>query len=429
MRTKLFILVVILLLLSTAGIILSQLFWIRNSIRQSRINQDALITISMNKALNEYYTWLKNNHDTDFQMIKANETDKGQLNKNEAQYQQLGTFLHHNLSEAGLSDQFNYAFSYQDQVIYSSQKLTDSIYLKSYYTESIYCTYCPTGTLVHLVFSGNKANTELPIESHSKWIWIGLLSVIFEIFASVFLIVIIIKADRRTKVRIDMINNLAHEFKTPISSIKLASDILLNEEVYGNPIKVKKYAGLIKFENERLKQHSDLVHNLVLLEEKQITVRYSYFNVNETIQQLIEFHSMVRPEMGERIKITQQADNPFINSDQGHFENVILNLIENAFKYGGDHICVKVSTGNKNNGVMLRVEDDGIGIHRKHHQLIFKKYFRVSTGNKQTASGFGIGLYYVKTILAQLGGNIHLHSSPGKGTRFDIYLPFNRTND
>lgn len=429
MRTKLFILVVILLLLSTAGIILSQLFWIRNSVIQSRINQEALISISMNKALNTFYDWLKTQNDTNAQSHIIDTVVEHNTNTEKAQYQKFGEILRKGLSDVNIMSPFNYAFSNNNQVVYKSSMLADSVYTESQYKESLFCPHCPNGTIVHIVFSEKQLNAAQPIEGHSKWIWIGLISVFFEIFASIFLILTIMRVEKRTKVRIDMINNLAHEFKTPISSIKLASDILMNEEVVGNPMKVKKYAGLIKFENERLKQHSDLVHNLVLLEEKQITVRYSYFNVNETIQQLIEFHSMVRPEMGERIKITQQADNPFINSDQGHFENVILNLIENAFKYGGDNVCVKVSTGNKNNGVILRVEDDGIGIHRKHHQLIFNKYFRVSTGNKQNASGFGIGLYYVKTILLQLGGNIHLHSSPGKGTRFDIYLPFNRTNE
>lgn len=236
------------------------------------------------------------------------------------------------------------------------------------------------------------------------------------------------KAKRDASTRIKTINNIAHEFKTPIASIKLAGEMLVHEDVARQPGRVHRYAELIQYEIKRLQMQTEQFQNVVLLEEGQIMLRFNNINANEVLQKLVNHYVLVRGDYQDRLTTDLKADNDFIYADVAHFENVITNLIDNAFKYGGDKVKVTVSTRSNEECILILVSDDGKGIAKEHHRLIFERFYRVTPINKHDVKGHGIGLYYVKTILRQMGADITVQSSPGKGATFEIMFPFEINN-
>ena len=252
-------------------------------------------------------------------------------------------------------------------------------------------------------------------------------------FATIAFIVILLlrsmqKAKLDANLRVKTINNIAHEFKTPIASIKLAGEMLVHEDVAKQPERVHRYAELIQYEIKRLQSQTEQFQNVVLLEEGQIMLRFRNINANEVLQKLVNHYVLVRGDYQDRLSTDLKADNDFIYVDGAHFENVITNLIDNAFKYGGEKVNVKVTTRSNEDCLMILVSDDGNGIAKEHQRLIFERFYRVAPINKHDVKGHGIGLYYVKTILKQMGAEITVQSSIGKGATFEIIFPFETNN-
>jgi len=226
-----------------------------------------------------------------------------------------------------------------------------------------------------------------------------------------------------TKNRIKVINNIAHEFKTPIASIKLTGEMLMNEEVARLPERVKRYGELVQFEVKRLQRQVEQFQNIVLLDEGQVMLRFDYIHINDVIVNLVERYLLVRTDYHDRIIVHANAKADVIYADTTHMENVITNLIENAIKYAGDNVVITITTTDNEKGVYISVADNGVGITRHNQKFVFTRFYRATPGNRQDIPGHGIGLYYVKTILQQMGASIDLYSVPGKGARFDIFFP------
>lgn len=239
-----------------------------------------------------------------------------------------------------------------------------------------------------------------------------------------YLIMKSVQANRReTWNRIKVINNIAHEFKTPIASIKLTGEMLMNEDVARLPDRVKRYGELVQFEVKRLQRQLEQFQNIVLLDEGQVMLRFDYIHINDVIRTLVDRYLLVRTDYCDRIVFQADTTNDMIYADLTHMENVITNLIENAIKYGGDNVIIHIRTTEKEKGVNICVSDNGAGITRHHQKHVFDRFYRATPSNRQDIPGHGIGLYYVKTILMQMGASIELYSVPGKGARFDIFFP------
>jgi len=247
-------------------------------------------------------------------------------------------------------------------------------------------------------------------------------------FIAILLLRSLQKAKRDANTRVKTINNIAHEFKTPIASIKLAGEMLVHEDVAKQPERVHRYAELIQYEIKRLQMQTEQFQNVVLLEEGQILLRFNNINANEVLQKLVNHYVLVRGDFQDRLTTDLKADIDFIYVDAAHFENIITNLIDNAFKYGGDKVKVTISTRSNEECLLVLVSDDGQGIAKEHQRLIFERFYRVAPINKHDVKGHGIGLYYVKTILKQMGADISVQSSPGKGATFEIMFPFEINN-
>jgi signal transduction histidine kinase len=217
---------------------------------------------------------------------------------------------------------------------------------------------------------------------------------------------------------------MTHEFKTPIATISLAADSINNPKVLDFPEKVKYFTNIIKEENRRMNAQVENVLQMSLIDKRDFDLRVTELDVNEIIGRAAKNIRLQLERKDGAIALDLNAQNPLIESDENHLYNVITNLLDNAIKYSPEKPNIKVGTENTNDGIKIWVEDNGIGISNEAQQKIFDKFFRVTTGNIHNVKGFGLGLSYVKAIVLAFKGKIAVQSEPGKGSRFEVFLPF-----
>ena len=243
------------------------------------------------------------------------------------------------------------------------------------------------------------------------------------VFGFIFNIYSYLRQKKISEMKTDFVNNITHEFKTPIATISLASEMLLNPLVLASETKTRKYAGIIYDENIRLKNQVDHVLQLTQLDNGTFNLRFSTVDMHQLVHKVVDsFQLIVREKQGS-VKMQLAATNHQVYADSMHIENIIVNLLDNANKYSPGIPDITLSTYNRNDHLVVAVEDKGIGISTKNQKYIFRKMYRVHTGNLHDVKGFGLGLYYVKRLVNAHNGDIYLHSEPGKGSRFEISLP------
>jgi signal transduction histidine kinase len=227
----------------------------------------------------------------------------------------------------------------------------------------------------------------------------------------------------------DFINNMTHEFKTPVATISLASQMLKNEKVISNREKILNYSNIIDEENKRLSGHIENVLQVAKLDKGEFKLKLSPINVNDLLNDICESLELrIQNENGQLIRKLEAA-RADISGDNFHLTNAFFNILDNAIKYKkDDHLKVTITTRSNNKGVFITVEDEGIGIPKDSQKQVFEKFYRVPTGNIHNVKGFGLGLSYVKVITDAHGGSISVDSEPGKGSRFTIFLPFGTVN-
>lgn len=277
----------------------------------------------------------------------------------------------------------------------------------------------------HLRTDQNTGNIGINLNDSFDQVWI-VLPVIFAVILIIGFPYSLFIFNRHKKISAmtsDFINNMTHEFKTPIATISLASEMLMKKTIQSDFVKTQRYAKIIFDENTRLQNHVEQILSVSLLERGQFRLKKKEVDIHEIIGEVVENFSLTVGERDGEIKTHFCAENFLISADKAHLTNVITNLLDNANKYSPEKPWIMIGTQNTDNGLIITVEDRGIGISLENQQQIFKKLYRVPTGNIYNVKGFGIGLYYVKTIIEAHGGHINLKSELNKGCRFDIYLP------
>jgi two-component system phosphate regulon sensor histidine kinase PhoR len=225
----------------------------------------------------------------------------------------------------------------------------------------------------------------------------------------------------------DFINNMTHEFKTPIATISVAADSIGNEKVINNPDQIRFFTGMIKKENTRMNRQVEDILTIARLDKKEFEFRWEPVDVHEIIEEAVQSILIQVDKRGGQIELNLKAANPVATTDSVHCTNLIYNLLDNANKYSSDEPQITVTTKNNAKGILLSVEDKGIGMTKSVQSKIFERFYRQTSGNIHNVKGFGLGLSYVKAVVEANHGSISVHSEPGKGSRFEVFLPFLRT--
>jgi two-component system phosphate regulon sensor histidine kinase PhoR len=221
----------------------------------------------------------------------------------------------------------------------------------------------------------------------------------------------------------DFINNMTHEFKTPIATISLAADSITSPTIIGAPDKIKRFVDIIRQENRRMNSQVERVLQMALIDKKDVQINLEELNIHDLIQQVIANFSLQIEKREGTLTARLDAERPIIEGDATHITSVIHNLLDNANKYSPEKPQVTISTRNVPMGVEITVSDRGVGISKEARKNIFDKFYRVSTGNIHDVKGFGLGLSYVKEIITAHKGLIDVKSETGKGSSFILTLP------
>jgi two-component system phosphate regulon sensor histidine kinase PhoR len=229
-----------------------------------------------------------------------------------------------------------------------------------------------------------------------------------------------LKQKKLSEIRNDFINNMTHEFKTPIATISLAADTVMNEAVIHDAESVKKYAELIKRENRRMNEQVEKVLELALTERNELEVVKENIDLNELLVRLVNVMALQINAKNGKIISLLSTEKLFINGDSFHLERVFLNLLDNAIKYSKDAPEITVKSFEKDNSIIVEISDRGIGIAAEEQERIFDRFYRVPTGNLHNVKGFGLGLSYVQAIVEKHNGKIEVESKPGTGSTFRI---------
>lgn len=346
-------------------------------------------------------------------------TDGFQI-KNRIDQSKLDSLIIRSLRKSSLPGEYDFSVSQNNEILFESANFDNT-------KPTFRTTLFPTDIF-------NK-NIQLSLHFNSSVYWTQDSNLILMLSASVLLllliigiftatILIILKQKQTDEIKNDFINNMTHEFKTPIATTRLAVDAITNAKIIIQPTKIQEFAALIRQENTRMTLQIERVLEMALLERNNTEFRLEYLDIHTLLNEAIAKFSLQTQQKNGTITLTTNAVQSVLKIDRLHFINAIGNLIDNALKYTKDAPKVQISTQNTPTGIEILVKDNGIGISKSDKKMVFDRFFRVHTGNLHNVKGFGLGLAYVQKVISAFGGKISLESTLGKGTVFKIFLSF-----
>ena len=266
---------------------------------------------------------------------------------------------------------------------------------------------------------------DIRANTRSTWILTAVSSVAVIFFC--YAIWVILNQRRYSEMQRDFINNMTHEFKTPLTSIQLSSDFLSKQPMIQEDVRLQRYTELIRSQYQRLNSQVEKLLNIARLESGEFKLKNEPLDVHQIIDEVIESKAAESGLEGRVFHKRYGAKRTIVDADRTHFGNVINNLIDNAVKYSPADKPIDIMTSDRDGMIEVSILDRGIGIAPAHQKHLFKKFYRVPSGNVHDIKGFGLGLHYVKKIIRMLGGDITVKSAPGEGSTFTFHVPIQTT--
>ena len=237
-----------------------------------------------------------------------------------------------------------------------------------------------------------------------------------------------LRQKKLSEIKNDFINNMTHEFKTPLATISLAVDALRNEKVVSDKEKMSYFSTIIKEENKRMNRQVETILKAALMDKQEVQLLLRPLHAHQVIKDVVENFTLQLEEKNGKAEVLLNAENDFIDADEVHFSNLIINLIDNAIKYSKEDQppIIKITTQSTPKSIVIVIEDNGIGMNKETVKRVFEKFYRAHTGNIHNVKGFGLGLSYVKTMVEAHGGEIKVDSVLGKGSIFTMEFPLKK---
>lgn len=394
-----------------------QVYWLHYSFKM----EEALFNKSVRIALNQTIATLSKNENLCHSMQKSISCDssfRASRNTTPLLWKNLDDQIRKELAQYDIDLDYELAiFKGKDTLLINKFK---QLVGPSCYRQSLNSVLEVSDTEIGVVFP-NRFNFFL---HHMGLMFIG--SVILILLIGISFVLVIryyLKEIHLSKNIKEMVNNLAHEFRTPISSISLAAKMIQQSEEATSNSKLKRYASTIIEENKRLQRQSDHILQLAAIEQNNLVYNFTEVDLSLILEEAIRSVDFLVEQKGG--KITKDfGDGPmYVHGDHNELVHVMMNLLVNAYKYSHQKIEITVVLKRTADGTLVEVIDHGIGIAPNEKKKIFEKYYRISSGNQHNTKGFGLGLYYVKEVINAHHASIHLESEPGKGSRFSILFP------
>jgi two-component system phosphate regulon sensor histidine kinase PhoR len=397
-----------------------------------KIGNDAGKNVADNESVNihqkEYLDWVKKRSDEFRNLSNQMITEIYEWEKTmELDNKEIGSSLHQFLSYSGINTPFEFAVIKDGKVSEGTFKISSkNEFLKSPYKVRLFPDNIIKRDVILSVVFPERTNYVL---GSMTWILGGSLLFSLFIFATFALsLYLIIRQKKISEMKSDFINNMTHEFKTPIATISLAADTITNSKVINDENSIRHFIGMIKKENSRMNKQVETILQIASLDKKEIEFNFEKTSLHTIIKMAMETIDIQVQQRQGTLKAELNASNDIIFGDSEHLISLVHNLLDNAIKYSPEAPEIYVQTSNSENGIILSVEDKGIGMSKSVQSKIFERFYRQSSGNVHDVKGFGLGLNYVRAIVDAHKGEIKVISEPGKGSRFEIFLPFNTEN-
>jgi len=276
-----------------------------------------------------------------------------------------------------------------------------------------------TNTLL-LYFPEQKS---IVLKSLSGLMLVSVFFTLIIILSSILGIVTMLRQKKISDIKTDFINNMTHEFKTPIATISIAVDSINNAKVIDEPERIKSFTRIIKEENNRMNARVEQVLQMALLDSSEFRLNLKPVDLNALVTKVAGNIRLQVENREGRLELQPGALNSVVEADEIHLSNVVMNLLDNANKYSPGKPEIRITTANRGSSVMVTVEDKGMGMNTETQRKIFEKFYRLTTGNIHNVKGFGLGLSYARAIVLAHKGEIKVTSEPGKGSTFEVALP------
>lgn len=335
---------------------------------------------------------------------------------------QVKKMLKQRLVEKGISEDFELGLLNDKDEIVPIGKVADPLRLKNY---GVQAKLFPNDILGKdnflFIFFPEKNNHVI------RQVWLPIVSSIVFIFVIIFCFIyaikVIIRQKALSKIKNDFINNMTHEFKTPLATVSLAVEALQDPELSNQDKFRTRYLGIIKDENKRLVSQVEKVLQAAALDKKDFQLKIETINLSELLEDSVDHISLQVEKRGGKINFVNKLRNAEIEGDSFHVAHIFNNLLDNANKYSKENPIIRVESWETGDRIMISIQDQGIGMSKDALKKIFDKFYRVPTGNVHDVKGFGLGLSYVKTMVEAHKGEILVQSEYGKGSTFTINLP------
>ena len=372
----------------------------------------------------EYMRWMQQQAN-EFQLMSnqlASEMFVWERNK-EINKEELLQTLKGELAASGINTPFEFAIIRGDSIIdgvfdkVKGKDFLDSPYKVSLFTQG-------------LLRRGETLSVGFPRKTNYVLGTMGLMLGGFGLFLLIILstfalsLWFIIRQKKTSEMQADFINNMTHEFKTPIATISLAADTIANSRVITDENRVRHFISMIKKENLRMNRQVESILQIATLDKREMDFRFAPVALHEVICQAIDTIEIQVADRGGVVHRHLDAERSIINGDTEHLRNLVHNLLDNANKYSEKSPDITVKTRSNDSGIFLQVADRGIGMSKSVQNRVFERFYRETTGNIHNVKGFGLGLNYVKAIAEAHGGTITVESEQGEGSVFTIFLPF-----
>jgi len=253
------------------------------------------------------------------------------------------------------------------------------------------------------------------------------------VFSALFTVIIIaafyitvrtmLNQKKMSEIKSDFINNMTHEFKTPLATISLAVDALKNEKVLNDKSKWQYFNNIIKDENRRMNKHVETILQAALMEKQELKLNLTHIHVHDLLRRVVDNFQLQMQEKNGKVDFLLNAADDLLDVDEVHFSNLVSNLIDNAIKYSKENLVIKIITHATPKHFVLQIQDNGIGMSKETVKHVFEKFYRAHTGNLHNVKGFGLGMSYAKTVIDAHKGKIKVESAPGKGSTFTLEFP------
>ena len=435
---KIFPVITILILLSLFGLIFFQYLWIESAVA----TKDKQVKENIIRAVNYAATLLTQEKKSLMPVPRKSDLlfpgDRLQMQYFKPSVikrfskDEIADIIRMGFNKNNLKD-YPFEFNVMVTTLNGDQVYSDNFF--KYYADtvnslvSVYPLEPATGSSFENLVSEELLMVVVPNQQRLIWkevIWFIVGSILFTlIITTAFFITIrtLLKQKKLSEIKSDFINNMTHEFKTPLATISLAVDALKNEKVAGNKEKTEYFTGIIKEENKRMNKQVETILQAALLDKKEIQLNLKRLLAHDLIINTLNNINLQVEEKEGKMEVELDAEDDLILADEVHFTNLINSLLDNAVKYSKDNLLIKLITKNVGNKLKITIEDNGIGMNKETLHRIFEKFYRAHTGNVHNVKGFGLGLSYVKTMVDAHHGTIKAESVLGKGSSFSISIP------